>query len=331
MNLKLCVASLFFVFPIFLSSADPGANASLVADLNGDGKSETISWIKFTTTEDMGDFYQLRVSDKDGQLLWSGPKGTDIDNPLIFGDWDFGYSFPELIADIDGDGAVELIAPEPQSDVSPTGFNVLRWKGGSFHPVRSSVLLERPHGSGKYPWSKGDAGQGTWISSFKKMNPDGSIQVEVFEYKGGKTPRAGVAVVVPTPKGFKMKKWIVPLKVLLDMPSPEPNGSEGAGGVVVYRARLSLEDHYNSKGKQLKSVADILRQDRANYYKGNSDREDGPDPVFRTAKARGGMAGLRLVPVGSSKSLWSKVIISEAPLVEVEVTDKELKVKILKR
>jgi len=114
-----------------VSPAAPAKNL-ILHDLNGDGEMETISWIKYTSTEDLGDFYQLRVYSSQGDLIWQGPKGTDIQNPLVLGDWDFGSAFPQLAADIDGDGAIELIIPEPQSDVSPTQFRVLRWANGSF-------------------------------------------------------------------------------------------------------------------------------------------------------------------------------------------------------
>ncbi len=49
---------------------------------------------------------------------------------------------------------------------------------------------------------------------------------------------------------------------------------------VVYAAFLSERDHYNSNGDRLTSVADILRQDRANYYKGGGDSGDADDGGF---------------------------------------------------
>jgi len=33
-----------------------------------------------------------------------------------------------LTAGLDGDGTVELVVPNPQSDVSPTYFSIFRWK-----------------------------------------------------------------------------------------------------------------------------------------------------------------------------------------------------------
>lgn len=334
MKIKQYTTAAFFILSMITSSADPEADGALFGDLNGDGKKETVSWHQFVEKEELGTFYQLRVTDDDGQLLWSGPKVMDAENPMVFGDFEFGSSFPDLVADIDGDGAVELIAPEPQGDVSPTWFIVLRWKGGRFVPVRSAPLLESPRGSGLFPWSKEEPAQGTWISRFKKANPDGTFLVDIFQYMAEATPRSGEAIVSITPKGYRVKKWVAPLKALTDMPSPEPEGlivrPERAGGVVVYRARLSSRDHFNSSGKRLKNVEGILRQDRANYHKGKGDEDDGPDPLFRTASGRNGMDARRAVAVGAKSATWEKAIIEGTPLVEVEVTDKELKVKILK-
>jgi len=48
-----------------------------------------------------------------------------------------------------------------------------------------------------------------------------------------------------------------------------------------YQARLSHADHFSSKGVRLEGVAEIIRQDRANYYKYEiRDPEDEPDAFF---------------------------------------------------
>jgi hypothetical protein len=56
---------------------------------------------------------------------------------------------------------------------------------------------------------------------------------------------------------------------------------------IVYFTVLSENDHYNSKGERLKSVAEILRQDRANYHNGNGGRRDENDGgIFATKEGR---------------------------------------------
>lgn len=57
---------------------------------------------------------------------------------------------------------------------------------------------------------------------------------------------------------------------------------------VYYTTYLSRNDHYNSNGERLRSVGDILRQDRANYHKGRGDRADDDDGgIFATTEGRG--------------------------------------------
>ena len=60
-----------------------------------------------------------------------------------------------------------------------------------------------------------------------------------------------------------------------------------AADEINYYAYLSEKDRYNSNGDRLKSVAAILRQDRANYHKGRRDRADEDDGgIFATAAGR---------------------------------------------
>ena len=55
----------------------------------------------------------------------------------------------------------------------------------------------------------------------------------------------------------------------------------------VYFTVLDKNDYYNSNGERLKSVADILRQDRANYYKGQRGPRDEDDGgIFATKEGR---------------------------------------------
>lgn len=55
-----------------------------------------------------------------------------------------------------------------------------------------------------------------------------------------------------------------------------------------YVARLSERDHYASDGYQLDTAAQVVRQDRANVHRFKKiDAEDGDDPWFGKANARG--------------------------------------------
>ena len=74
------------------------------------------------------------------------------------------------------------------------------------------------------------------------------------------------------------------LVILMGLLSARPIS---AADEISYTAYLSEKDHYNSNGDRLKSVADILRQDRANYHKGKRDRADADDGgIFATTAGR---------------------------------------------
>jgi hypothetical protein len=64
-------------------------------------------------------------------------------------------------------------------------------------------------------------------------------------------------------------------------------GRAHAGEGVVYATFLSDTDRHNSSGERLTLVADILRQDRANYHNGRGDRKDEDDGgIFATKEGR---------------------------------------------
>jgi hypothetical protein len=98
-------------------------------------------------------------------------------------------------------------------------------------------------------------------------------------------------------------------------------GSTARGGDVLFSARLSVEDHHNSAGKKLTSVAAIIQQDRANYHKFNKrDPEDESDGgMFLSAKARAKL-GTDLAKVKISKSLRKK-ILEGTPIIYVGMDD----------
>jgi hypothetical protein len=58
-------------------------------------------------------------------------------------------------------------------------------------------------------------------------------------------------------------------------------------GGTVYFTVLNEQDYYNSNGERLRSAADILRQDRANYHNGQGGRRDEDDGgIFATKEGR---------------------------------------------
>jgi hypothetical protein len=95
--------------------------------------------------------------------------------------------------------------------------------------------------------------------------------------------------------------------------------------ITSYAARISANDKVNSEGKHLKSVADIIRQDRANFHKfGTSDAEDQADDFFDDEKNR------ERIPVMLKKGHIDKktqnAILNDSPLVVINVYSNHLDV-----
>ena len=86
----------------------------------------------------------------------------------------------------------------------------------------------------------------------------------------------------------------------------------------VYQARLSDQDHHNSYGERLRTVAGIIRQDRANYHKFHvRDPEDTRDAFFAIAENRQRLETLLLRGTVSPRA--QQMIIDGEPVVEVRV------------
>jgi len=198
------------VFFIWVSSAMAGiSDGKLQGDIDQDGKMETIAWKKFASV-DLGDYYQLLVIDDDGSLLWAGPKEKDESNPYIFSYLDTGFSLPVLLADIDNDGYMELLAPEPQSDVRPTYYRKLRWRGTYFEPLLSSALMLSSTDPNRFIWKVIQKSHGTWISKLAPYRA-GLAKADVTQYNKDESVRMGVALIKFYREGAVVSSWIKPI------------------------------------------------------------------------------------------------------------------------
>ena len=110
-----------------------------------------------------------------------------------------------------------------------------------------------------------------------------------------------------------MKKMMLLMGLLLVSPliyAEEP--------IDTYTAKLSSEDHFNSNGERLKSVADIIRQDRANYHKFNvRDAEDQGDGFFGDADSRERIP--KMLKNGHIDKVAQKSILNGSPVVTVSI------------
>lgn len=186
---------------------------SVAVDLNGDHKPDKVGLMAYRV-DDNGYWGQLRVWDSSGQVLWQGPKTNQNypqaqgDETLFFGAWPHGVCGLEAVGDLDGDGKVELISTQPQSDVRPTTFRIFRWNGKAFAYVEPRQLFETPLGSGNFVWSKPTRWNGStavsWVSSFD-FKAKGWV-VDITTSGGGL--KMGKAKLVPTRSGFQVQSWV---------------------------------------------------------------------------------------------------------------------------
>lgn len=183
------------------------ATKTVAHDLNGDGRPEELLLVP-NGVNDEGEFFVLVVLDDRGGIIWTGPSDLDSGNPLVFGKWHHGISLPEAVGDIDEDGATELLAPAPRSDVSPTTFRVARWTGDRFIPVAASSLLESPPGSEDFRWREPDESDTTWVSTIPASDSPGRVEAVVTTYTGGDEVIRRRAILSATEEGFRVERWL---------------------------------------------------------------------------------------------------------------------------
>lgn len=92
-----------------------------------------------------------------------------------------------------------------------------------------------------------------------------------------------------------------------------------------YATRLSAADHTNGDGGKLKSVGDILRQDRANYHKFNiRDAEDQSDTVFGDVQSRERIPAM--LKKGHIDKATKNSILNDTPVVFVTIYNNHIDV-----
>jgi flagellar biosynthesis GTPase FlhF len=90
------------------------------------------------------------------------------------------------------------------------------------------------------------------------------------------------------------------------------------GLVESYVTRIGPHDKYSSRGVPLKKAAEIVRQDRANYYRFyKRDPEDMPDQFFSSMKNRALLE--KMVRRGTISRKVKRAIVYDYPLIRVNV------------
>lgn len=276
---------------------------TIYSDLDNDGIKEEITWKKFATTE-LGDYYQIIVKDNSGNVIWKGPKTTDDSSPFFIASLDTGVSIPELVADIDNDGFKEMLIPTPASDVSPLWYNRLKWENGKFIAMESAILQYDPYAKDmplkwvyKYPGS-----YSFWVEKFKRNK--NKIKASIVGIYPDSSNDYGEVYLHFIKGGAMVDSWI---KLLHGHKKKKVNFS--------YITKLSFKDHYNSKGEKLTRVADILQQDRINFYKGKKDLEDKSDPIFADSLERESLNEYKVYLHGISRN----TILNNTPVIKANV------------
>ncbi len=115
-----------------------------------------------------------------------------------------------------------------------------------------------------------------------------------------------------------MRLPIVFLSVLVLVTGNLTGAVKSAELLEIYHARLSSDDHFNSRGQRLTNAAAIIRQDRANYHKfGIRDRGDTGDEYFSSKSNRAILE--RMLRNGNASRSTLRRIVNGTPLVTVKI------------
>lgn len=218
------------IFLLLLLSLPLLAKAPLYGDIDQDGKIESME-LRDYGSNDAGKFYQLIVKDDNGNVLWKAKENFDESNPYSFFEAHHGISMPQILVDIDKDGKLELLAPQPQSDVSPTYFKRLKWMGRAFSMMPPMALMMQNFD--RFEWIETQDYQGSWVSSF--VGVEGSlVKVNITQYRNEEV-KMGVALLEFDSRGANVIRWIESLQ------NPDTSTQDSTNKTTSKELKLNLQ------------------------------------------------------------------------------------------
>jgi hypothetical protein len=203
------VAALLLLLSALLhAEADEVYPDVLWADLTGNGSLEQIRLVRYAMNNDdpMDARYRLSVLAADGSSLW---EDTEAEYSFYIGH--FGVEDLQVAADINDDGAIEIISPTAMSDVSPCLFRVFTWSRGRFIMTDGGYLYGDSPTPDSFLWG-GDEWSDeskSWVMRFLGETEEGFLSASVVGIDSG-VISFGEALLKPFPGGMEVVSWPVP-------------------------------------------------------------------------------------------------------------------------
>ncbi len=180
----------------------------LWADLTGNGSEEQIRLVRYSMNhgDPMDANYRLSVLSADGSSLW---EDTEAEYSFYIGH--FGVEDLQVAADINGDGAIEIISPTAMSDVSPCLFRVFTWSRGRFTGTDGGYLYGVSSMPESFLWG-GDEWSDenkSWVGRFLGVTEEGFLHASMVGMDSGPII-FGEVILKPFPGGMEVVAWPVP-------------------------------------------------------------------------------------------------------------------------